>query len=374
MKFGNPYILFLLLLIPIFLIYIGIANHRRKKNFEKFAESRFYDFFMQEFSVFHWSLKNIIFVGAIFFMIFAAARPRWNKEVQILKKEGIDIVVCIDVSKSMDAQDIKPSRIERAKDQISLFIDQLKGDRIAIVAFAGRSFVQCPLTDDYGAAKLFLNLLDTETVPSYGTDIGGAIQMAMSLFGEAEKHKVIIVASDGEDLEKQAIKITEEAAKIGAISADHLLMSSINGLKQMAYAGVIGVLLPATPFSLMQEKYAPARKMIEIGVPVALATDLNPNCWTENMQFITQLACLKMRMTPAEAITAATFNAACSIGMNNKVGSLEKEKQADIIILDCPNHKHLPYHLGINLVETVIKKGEIINLSKLQANPPQKYT
>ncbi|RLF27545.1 MAG: imidazolonepropionase [Thermoplasmata archaeon] len=164
------------------------------------------------------------------------------------------------------------------------------------------------------------------------------------------------------------------AAKIGAISADHLLMSSINGLKQMAYAGVIGVLLPATPFSLMQEKYAPARKMIEIGVPVALATDLNPNCWTENMQFITQLACLKMRMTPAEAITAATFNAACSIGMNNKVGSLEKEKQADIIILDCPNHKHLPYHLGINLVETVIKKGEIINLSKLQANPPQKYT
>ncbi len=217
MKFGNSYILFLLLLIPIFLIYIGIANHRRKQNFEKFAESRFYDFFMQEFSVFHWSLKNIIFVGAIFFMIFAAARPRWNKEVQILKKEGIDIVVCIDVSKSMDAQDIKPSRIERAKDQISLFIDQLKGDRIAIVAFAGRSFVQCPLTDDYGAAKLFLGLLDTETVPSYGTNIGGAIEMAMSLFGEAEKHKVIVVVSDGEDLEEQAVSITEEAVKQGAI-------------------------------------------------------------------------------------------------------------------------------------------------------------
>ncbi|MCK4696139.1 MAG: VWA domain-containing protein, partial [Candidatus Cloacimonetes bacterium] len=166
MQWGNPYLLFLLLLIPIFLVYLGIANHKRKKNFEKFAESRFYEYYMQEFSTFHWSLKNVIFIFAIFFLIIAIARPRWNKEVQIVKKEGIDIVVCIDVSKSMDAQDIKPSRIDRAKDQISLFIDQLKGDRIAIIAFAGKSFVQCPLTNDYGAAKLFLNLLDTETVPS----------------------------------------------------------------------------------------------------------------------------------------------------------------------------------------------------------------
>ena len=217
MHWGNPYLLFMLLLIPIFFILIGIAEHRRKKNFQKFAESRFYDFFMQEFSVFHWSLKNVIFVLALAMMMIAVARPQWNKEVQIVKKEGIDIVVCIDVSKSMDAQDIQPSRIERAKDQISLFIDQLRGDRIAIVAFAGKSFVQCPLTDDYGAAKLFLNLLDTETVPSYGTDIGGAISKAITLYGEDEKHKVIIIVSDGEDLEENALKIAEDAAKNNAI-------------------------------------------------------------------------------------------------------------------------------------------------------------
>ena len=217
MKFGNPYILILLLLIPIFFIFIGMAEVRRKKSFEKFAEKKFYDFFMQEFSVFHWSLKNVIFVIAIFFLIVATAKPKWNKEVQIVKKEGIDIVVCIDVSKSMDAQDIKPSRMDRAKDQISLFIDQLKGDRIAIVAFAGQSFVQCPLTDDYGAAKLFLGLLDSETVPSYGTDIGGSITTALSLFGEKEKHKVIVVVSDGEDLEENAAKIAEEASKERAI-------------------------------------------------------------------------------------------------------------------------------------------------------------
>ena len=150
------------------------------------------------------------------------------------------------------------------------------------------------------------------------------------------------------------------AADVGAISADHLLMSNDNGLKQMAKKGVIGVMLPGTPFSLMMKKYAPARKLIDIGVPVALATDLNPNCWVENMQFIIQLACLNMNMKPAEAITAATYNAACAIGLNDTIGSLEKDKQADIIILNCPNHKFIPYHFGINLVGTVIKKGIII--------------
>ncbi len=150
------------------------------------------------------------------------------------------------------------------------------------------------------------------------------------------------------------------AAEVGAISADHLLMSCEEGLIEMAKKSVIGVLLPGTPFSLMQNTYAPARKMIELGVPIALATDLNPNCWIESMQFVIQLACLNMKMTPAEAITAATYNAACAIGLNNNIGSIEKGKQADIIILDCPNYKFLSYKFGVNLVETIIKNGRII--------------
>ena len=150
------------------------------------------------------------------------------------------------------------------------------------------------------------------------------------------------------------------AAEIGAISADHLLMSSDKGINEMARKGVIGVMLPGTPFSLMQDNYAPARKMIDSGVPIALATDLNPNCWVENMQFMIQLGCFNMKMTPAEAVTAATFNSACAIGVNDTVGSLEKGKKADVIILDCPNHKSIPYHFGVNLVETVIKNGRII--------------
>ena len=119
-------------------------------------------------------------------------------------------------------------------------------------------------------------------------------------------------------------------------------------------------MLPGTPFSLMQGNYASVRKMIESGVPIALATDLNPNCWVENMQFMIQLGCFNMKMTPTEAITAATFNAACAIGLNDTVGSLEEGKKADVIILDCPNHKSIPYHFGVNLVETVIKNGRII--------------
>jgi imidazolonepropionase len=150
------------------------------------------------------------------------------------------------------------------------------------------------------------------------------------------------------------------AAKVGAVSADHLLMSSDTGLKAMAKSGVIGVLLPGTPFSLMMKDYSNARKMIKLGVSVALATDLNPNCFTENMQFMVQLACLNMKMTPAEAVTAATFNSACAIGLNDRIGSLEPGKQADIMILNCPSHMFIPYHFGVNLVDTVIKNGSLI--------------
>ena len=150
------------------------------------------------------------------------------------------------------------------------------------------------------------------------------------------------------------------AAAVGAISADHLLKSSDLGLMDMAKSKVLGVLLPGTPFSLMMNEYSNARKMIELGVPVALASDLNPNCWTENMQLIIQLACFNMKMTPAEAITAATFNSACAIGLNQKIGSLEKNKQADVIILNCPSYEFLPYHFGVNLVEKVIKKGRVV--------------
>jgi len=152
----------------------------------------------------------------------------------------------------------------------------------------------------------------------------------------------------------------ELAAEMGAISADHLLMASDEGIKRMAMAGVNAVLLPTVPFSLMQGRYARARKMMEEGVRVALATDLNPNCWNENMQFVIQLACFKMGMTPREAINGATINAARAIGMEKEIGSIEEGKRADLLIIDAPSHVFIPYHFGVNLVEKVIKNGKVV--------------
>jgi imidazolonepropionase len=152
----------------------------------------------------------------------------------------------------------------------------------------------------------------------------------------------------------------ELAADVEAVSADHLLLASDAGLKAMAKKGVVGVLLPAAAFSLMNGKFADARRMIEIGVPVALGSDFNPSCWVENMQLIIAFACHFMRLTPAEAIAAATINAAHAVGRAADVGSLEVGKKADILVLDVPNHKNLGYRFGANLVDKVVKNGRVV--------------
>ncbi len=154
----------------------------------------------------------------------------------------------------------------------------------------------------------------------------------------------------------------ELAAEMGCVSADHLGATSEQGIKALAKKGVIATLLPATIFSLGLKSYANARKMIELNTPVALATDFNPgSCNCDNMQFVISLACLQMKMTPAEAIVASTINAAHSIGMADRVGSLEVGKYADILITDMPSYQYLPYHFGSNNIIKVYKKGELIH-------------
>ncbi|MBD1372714.1 imidazolonepropionase [Hazenella sp. IB182357] len=152
----------------------------------------------------------------------------------------------------------------------------------------------------------------------------------------------------------------ELAAKVGAVSADHLLQASDEGIQAMAEAGVVAVLLPGTAFYLMAP-YARARDMIAAGVPVALSTDRNPGSSpTESLQLIMNLACLNMKMTPAEVLTATTINAAHAIGRAKEVGSLEVGKAADVIIMDAPNYAMLQYNFGTNFVESVLKNGEFV--------------
>ncbi|MEK4306142.1 imidazolonepropionase [Oceanobacillus sp. FSL K6-0251] len=150
----------------------------------------------------------------------------------------------------------------------------------------------------------------------------------------------------------------ELAAEVGAISADHLLEASDAGIKAMAEKEVVGVLLPGTAFFLMAE-FAPARKMIDAGVAVALSTDQNPGSSpTISLPFIMNLGCLKMNMTPEEVLTATTINAAHAIGCAGEAGSLEAGKKADITIFDVPNYLTLSYQYGMNHVDTVIKSGK----------------
>jgi len=152
----------------------------------------------------------------------------------------------------------------------------------------------------------------------------------------------------------------ELAARTGAFSADHLLKASDEGIKQMAESGVISTLLPATAFCL-KEPFAPARKMIDSGCAVALASDLNPgSCFTNNIPLLVALGCIYMGMSIEEVITALTINGAAAVDRADTIGSLEPGKKADIIFLKFPSIHFMPYHSTINLVETVIKNGETV--------------
>ncbi len=158
----------------------------------------------------------------------------------------------------------------------------------------------------------------------------------------------------------------ELAAELNCTSADHLIAASDKGIKEMAKKGVIANLLPGTSFNLQIGKYARARKILEEGVPIALSTDYNPgSCPTENLQLIMSFASLIMKLTPEEVITAVTINGAASLGLEDKVGSLEMDKLGDIVIFDAPNLEYIIYHFGINHVETVIKEGKVVYEKKL---------
>ncbi len=152
----------------------------------------------------------------------------------------------------------------------------------------------------------------------------------------------------------------ELAAELGCLSADHLLQASDRGIRAMAEAGVVATLLPLTAFSL-REAYARGREMIDAGCVVALATDLNPgSSFTASVPLLFALACIYMELTPEEAVTAFTINSAAAINRADRIGSIDVGKQGDLLLLQFPSYKFLPYHVGMNIVDTVIKRGEVV--------------
>lgn len=152
------------------------------------------------------------------------------------------------------------------------------------------------------------------------------------------------------------------AAEFGAVSADHLVTTSLDDIHTLAQSDTVAVSLPLTPFGLAEKSYSPAREIINAGAIFALASDLNPGtAWCGNMQLVLAIACRYMKLTPAEALAAATINTAAAIGQQQRLGSIHPGKQADLIILSVSDYRHLAYRFGLNLVEKVIKKGKVFS-------------
>ncbi|MFH1259420.1 MAG: VWA domain-containing protein [Elusimicrobiota bacterium] len=161
-------------------------------------------------------LKAVLITAGLFFVMISLAGPQWGARLMEVKRRGVDIILAVDCSLSMQAEDMKPTRLEKAKQELASFIDEARGDRIGIIAFAGSAFLQCPLTLDYSANKMFLKIIEPGLIPYPGTALGEAIRLAIKSFSSKErKYKVLILLTDGEDHRSQPLEAAEAAAKEG---------------------------------------------------------------------------------------------------------------------------------------------------------------
>ncbi|MGA1871616.1 MAG: VWA domain-containing protein [bacterium] len=218
MKFGNSsfWIISLFWTIPALIFFYIYEFKKKQRLIEQFCQSSLRDYIIPNISWGRQRLKAFFLLVVLFFLIFSLLQPRWGFHWEKIKRHGVDIMVAVDVSSSMLAEDVKPNRLERAKRELYDLLKMMEGDRIGLIAFAGTSFVQCPLTLDYGAFKMFLEYLSPDLIPVPGTAIYRSIKTAMESFERTEKgSKAIILITDGEDHEEDPLKIAEEAKKRG---------------------------------------------------------------------------------------------------------------------------------------------------------------
>lgn len=214
--FASYKFLWLLLLVPIIPAGYAIAMAMRKRRINRFGDPRMVAQLMPHYSRAKGWVRIILFTLAFFFFVIGLARPQIGAKLSERQTKGAEIMICLDVSNSMLAQDYTPCRLERAKLAISSLVDKLHDDRIGLIIFAGSSFVQLPVTTDYVSAKMFLSSIDAGSVPVQGTAIGDAIHTAMKSFSaQSEKSRVIILISDGENHEDDAVAAARDAAQAG---------------------------------------------------------------------------------------------------------------------------------------------------------------
>ena len=218
MHWGAPLYLNLFLLIPLIAIFFIFISVRQRKRMEIFADKTAVERILAYKSEKKERLGRLLIIVAIFFLIVSLSMPQIGTRLTMKRRSGRDIIIAIDTSLSMLAQDIKPNRLEKAKFEIMSFIDRLKGDRVGILTFAGDSFVQCPLTLDYNAAKMFLDVIEVDMMPVPGTAIGNAIRMASKAFVKKQtKYKVLLLLTDGENHGNDIMEAVKEAKDQGVI-------------------------------------------------------------------------------------------------------------------------------------------------------------
>jgi Ca-activated chloride channel family protein len=218
LRFANLYLLHLLWLIPVLIVFYVLAFKAKRRAMAKFGTLDLMKKLSRNTSRGRQITKISLILISILFLVIAMSRPQIGTKIEEVKREGVDVLVAIDVSKSMLARDIPPSRLDKAKHEVESFIERLRGDRIGLIAFSGVAFVQCPLTLDYGAAKIFLDIMDPELIPTPGTAIGQAIEKAIETFDQQErKYKVLVLITDGEDHGEDVMKYAEEAERQGIV-------------------------------------------------------------------------------------------------------------------------------------------------------------
>lgn len=228
MKFASPEYLYLLILLPLLLAVYIYSNYRRNRNLRLYGDVQLLKSLMSDVSVYRPSIKFWLSFAALALIVVALARPQFGSKKETITRQGIEAVIALDISNSMMAEDIAPNRLEKAKKIISRLIDKFENDKVGLIVFAGDAFVQLPITNDFISAKMFLETISPALISRQGTDIGGAISLAMKSFTNTEGvGKAIILITDGENHEGGA----EEAAKLAADKGMNVYVLGIGSLE-----------------------------------------------------------------------------------------------------------------------------------------------
>jgi len=235
LRFAEPDYLYLLISIPLFVLLYWYVIRKEKKYLWTFAGDKLHKVLFPDRSLVKSWIKFILILTALLFAILGLANPQIGTKIEEVKQQGIDVYIVLDVSLSMVAEDIKPSRLDKAKNSISRLIQKLRGDRIGLIIFSGDAYIQIPLTSDYSAADLFLNAVDVSSVPQPGTAIASALNLARTSFKKDEQtKKAIIIITDGEDHEGDIESAVKDAVSEG-IQIYTIGMGSTSGVPIPVY-------------------------------------------------------------------------------------------------------------------------------------------